>query len=120
MVMSDNRIDDYSKYREIAGHFDDHAHVDAAVCRRAHRSMEHIQGFTWSHWMPPSSECLRPTTPAAAMSNQFVETTLYMNKTQLLPSNYSTFLIARVVVCDNFVPQRALSQGFIEINKLSM
>jgi len=46
MVMSDNRIDDYSKYREIAGHFDDHAHVDAAVCRRAHRSMEHIQGFT--------------------------------------------------------------------------
>jgi len=35
-------------------------------------------------------------------------------------SNYSTFLIARVVVCDNFVPQRALSQGFIEINKLSM
>ena len=44
MVMSDNRIDDYKKYREIAGRFDDHA--DAAVCRRAHRPMEHIQGFT--------------------------------------------------------------------------
>ena len=47
MVMSDNRIDDYEKYREIAGCFDDHA--DAAVPHRAHRQMEHIQGFTQSH-----------------------------------------------------------------------
>jgi len=29
--------------------------------------MEHIQGFTRSHWMPPSGECLRRIAPAAAM-----------------------------------------------------
>jgi hypothetical protein len=34
-------------------------HGDAAVQRGVHRPMEHIQGFTRSHWMPPSVECLR-------------------------------------------------------------
>jgi len=53
--------------------------------------MEHIQGFTQSHWMPPSGECLRRIAPAAAMVNEFVETTQNTNKTQLLASNYSTF-----------------------------
>jgi Zn-dependent alcohol dehydrogenase len=37
--------------------------------------MEHIQGFTRSHWMPPSGKCLRCIAPAAAMVNKFVETT---------------------------------------------
>jgi hypothetical protein len=48
MVMSDNnnRIDDYEKYRDIAGCFDDHA--DAAVPYRAHQRMEHNQDFTQS------------------------------------------------------------------------
>jgi hypothetical protein len=41
--------------------------------------------------MPPLGECLRRITLAAAMVNGFVETTLNTNKTQLLPSNYSTF-----------------------------
>jgi hypothetical protein len=53
--------------------------------------MEHVQGFTGSHWMPPSGKCLRRIGPAAAMVNEFVETTLNTNKTQLLASNYSTF-----------------------------
>jgi hypothetical protein len=33
--------------------------------------MEHAQGFTGSHWMPPSVDCLRRIAPAAAMVNKF-------------------------------------------------
>jgi hypothetical protein len=33
--------------------------------------MEHIQGFTRSHWMPPSGECLRRIAPSAAMVKEF-------------------------------------------------
>jgi hypothetical protein len=53
--------------------------------------MEHIQGFTRSHWMPPSGECLRRIAPAAATANEFVETTQKTTKKQLLASNYGTF-----------------------------
>jgi hypothetical protein len=42
-----------------------------------------IQGFTQSHWMPPLGECLRRIAPAAAMVDEFVETTQNTNKTQL-------------------------------------
>ncbi len=38
---------------------------------KAHRPMDHIQGFTRSHWMPPSGECLRRITPTAAMVDEF-------------------------------------------------
>jgi hypothetical protein len=37
--------------------------------------VKHIRSFTQSHWMLPSSECLRYINPAAAMVNKFVETT---------------------------------------------
>ena len=37
--------------------------------------MEHIQGFTQSHWMPPPVECLRRITPAAAMVKEFESNT---------------------------------------------
>jgi hypothetical protein len=43
--------------------------------------MEHIQGFTGSHWMPPSGKCQCHIAPAAAMVNEFVETTQNTNKT---------------------------------------
>jgi len=33
--------------------------------------MEHIQGFTGSHWMLPSGECLRRIAPAAAMVDEY-------------------------------------------------
>jgi hypothetical protein len=33
--------------------------------------MEHIQGFTRSHWMPPSGECSHPIAAAAAMVEDF-------------------------------------------------
>ena len=87
---------DYNKTcRQIAGNFD--CHADAAVRRGMHRPIEHIQGFTRSHWMPPSGECLRRIAPAAAMVDGFVETTLNTNKTQLLPSDYCTFLLVKAI-----------------------
>jgi len=45
------------------------------------RPMEHIPGFTRSHWMPPSGECLRRIAPAATMVDEFVENTQNTNKT---------------------------------------
>jgi hypothetical protein len=54
------KINDETKCREIAGNFDHHA--DALV----HCLMEHIQGFTRSHWMQPSGVCLHPIAPASA------------------------------------------------------
>ena len=84
------QIDANQKCRQIADNFD--CHADAAVRRGAHCLMEHIQGFTRSHWMPPSSTCLGHIAPAAAMVDEFVETTQNTNtQTQLLASNYSTF-----------------------------
>ena len=53
-----------------------YCHADVAIQQGAHRLIEHIQGFTWSHWMPPSGECLRRIAPASAMVDGFVETTL--------------------------------------------
>jgi hypothetical protein len=43
------QIGDNKKCRRIAGDFD--CHTDAAVRRGAHLPIEHIQGFTRSHWM---------------------------------------------------------------------
>jgi hypothetical protein len=51
MVVGNNGINDNKKCRERAGDFDHH--VDAAVQCGAHCPMEHILGFTRSHWMPP-------------------------------------------------------------------
>ena len=65
--------------------------------------MEHIHGFTLSHWLPPSGECLHRIALATAMVDEFVETTLNTNKTQLLPSNYGTFQLP--CVCENFYPK---------------
>jgi hypothetical protein len=35
--------------------------------------MDHIRGFTRSHGMQPSGECLRRIAPAAAMVDKFVK-----------------------------------------------
>ena len=95
------QIDCNKKCRRIAGNISGHG--DAAVPRGAHRPMEHIQGFTRRHWMPPLVECLRHIAPAAAMVNEFIETAQNTTKTQLLASNYGTFW--SLVVCENFIPQ---------------
>ena len=65
------QISDNKKCRQIAGDFD--CHVDAAVRLGAHRLIEHAQGFTRSHCMPPSGKCLCRITPAAVMVKEFVE-----------------------------------------------
>ena len=101
MLVGNNQSANNKKCRRIAGDFD--CHADAAVRRGVHLPIEHIQGFTWSHWMPPSGECLRRIAPAATMVGEFVENTLNTNKTQLLPSNYGTFRVQ--VVCENSIPQ---------------
>ena len=63
------QIDGNKKCRRIDGNFDCHGH--AGVQCGAHRPMEHIWGFTRSHWMPPSVQCLRRIAPAAAMVDDF-------------------------------------------------
>jgi hypothetical protein len=42
--------------------------------------MEHIPGFTRSHWMPSLGECLRSIAPAAAMVDKYIENTQNTNK----------------------------------------
>ncbi len=74
--------------------------------------MERIQGFTGSHWMPQSSECLCRIAPAANMLNKLIETTQNTNKTQLLTSNYGIFPV--LVVCENFIPQIGPSTQLID------
>ncbi len=66
-------IGNNEKCRWIAGDFN--CHADAAVQPGAHCLMEHVQGFIWSHWMPPLGDCLRRIAPVAAMVDEFVETT---------------------------------------------
>ena len=73
MVVGDNEIGDDKKCRWIDGNFNGHG--DAVIRRGAHHPMDHIRGFTRSHWMRPSGECLRRIAPAAAMVDGFVETT---------------------------------------------
>jgi len=41
--------------------------MQAVVQRGTHHPMEHIRGFTRSHWMPPSGEYLHRFAPTAAM-----------------------------------------------------
>jgi len=93
------------KCRWIAGNFV--CHTDAVARRGAHCPIQHIPGFTRSQWMLPLGECLRRIAPVAIMVNEFIETTLNTNKTQLLPSNYGTFWL--LVVCENLVPRNGPS-----------
>jgi len=63
--------------------------------------------------MPPSGNFLRRIAPAAAMVNEFIETTQNTNKTQLLASNYGTF--QALVISENyFIPQNGTSTELID------
>ena len=62
-------IDNNEKCRQIAGNFD--CHADGAVRRGAQHPIDHIQGFTQSHWMLPLVKCLCRIIRAAAMVNEF-------------------------------------------------
>ncbi len=48
----------------IAGHFD--ALLDAPAQHRVHRLMEEVHGYSRSHWMPLSGECLHCIALAAS------------------------------------------------------
>ena len=71
-VVGNNKINNDTKSRQIAGDFNHHA--DAAVQCGAHHPMEHIQGFTRRLWMPPSGKCLSPIAPLAAIVSSFIVT----------------------------------------------
>jgi hypothetical protein len=83
-----NGIDGNKKCRESAGDFNHHA--DAAVQCRGHCLMEHIPGFTRSHWMPPLGKCLCSIAPVATMVDKYVENTQNTNKKLFLASDYGT------------------------------
>jgi hypothetical protein len=103
-------IGEDKKCRQIAGYFNHHA--DVAVQCRTHCPMEHIQGFTRSHWMLPSGECLHRIAPAAVMVDEFVENTQNTNKKLFSASNlrYNQPL----VVCENLIPQNGPSTELID------
>ena len=80
-------------------------------CNRAHCPMEHIPGFTRSHWMLPLGKCLRCIAPAAAIVDEYIENTQNTNKKLFLASNYGTNL--SLVVYENFIPQKGPSTQLI-------
>jgi hypothetical protein len=74
--------------------------------------MEHIQGFTRSHWMLPSGKFLRRIAPAAIMVHEFVENTQNTNKKLFSVSNlrYNHSL----VVYEKFIPWNEPSTQLID------
>ena len=60
-----------NKCTSIAGHFDGHG--GAPMRYGAHRPMQHDQGFTGSHWTPPSGDYLLRIAPAAASNTTIME-----------------------------------------------
>jgi hypothetical protein len=74
--------------------------------------MEHILGFTRSHWMPPLGECLRCIAPAAAMVEKFVENTQNTTKKLFLASDYGTN--RSLVVYENSIPRKGPSTQLID------
>ena len=109
-VGGQQQIGDNKKCRWISGNFD--CHANAVVRSGAHRPIEHLQGFTRSHCMLPSGECLHHIASAADTVNKFVKATQNTNKTQLLVSNYGTFRL--LVVYENFKPQNEPSTQLID------
>jgi hypothetical protein len=53
-----------NKCTSVAAHFD--GHVEALKRYMRHRPMQHVQGYTGSHWTPPSDDYLLSIASAAA------------------------------------------------------
>jgi hypothetical protein len=98
------------KCRESAGDFDHHA--DAGVQCGAHRPMEHIPGFTRSHWMLPLGKCLRCIAPAAAIVDEYIENTQNTNKKLFLAGDYGTN--QSLDVYENFIPPNEPSTQLVD------
>jgi hypothetical protein len=67
--------------------------------------MKHIQGYTGSHWMPPSGECLRRIAPTAAMVDKFVENTQNTNKHNFLIVITIRYISITTIGYENFNPE---------------
>ncbi len=65
MVVGTNQINNDEKGRYITGNFDGCG--NAGVQHDVNCLMEHIQGYTRNHWMPPSGQCLCCIAPATVM-----------------------------------------------------
>ncbi len=64
MVLSYDYSNQNNECTSVAGHFDGHGGVP--VRYEAHRLMQHDQGFTGSHWTPPSGDYSLRIAPSAA------------------------------------------------------
>jgi hypothetical protein len=62
------------------GHFDGHG--SAPVQYKAYRPMQHVQGYTGSHWMLPAGNYLLCIAPAATRATN--KQTMMKNTTTLL------------------------------------
>jgi hypothetical protein len=67
--VDNHKINNAKQYTYFTDNFD--CHGEAAVQCGVHRPMEHILGFTRSHWMLPSGKCLGRIASAAAMVDDF-------------------------------------------------
>jgi hypothetical protein len=62
--VSSRKLTMINKGTSAPGHFDGHA--DAWGQCHTHCQMQHVQGYTGSHWMPPLDDYLLRMAPAAA------------------------------------------------------
>jgi hypothetical protein len=62
----------------IVGHFDGHGGLP--VQYEVHRLMRHVQGYSGSHWMPPSGNYLLHIAPAATRATANKTTTTKCTK----------------------------------------
>jgi hypothetical protein len=64
MYVDTNEVTMINKCTSSAGHFDGHG--SAPEQYRQHCLMGHVQGYSGSHWMPPSDDYSLRIAPAAA------------------------------------------------------
>jgi hypothetical protein len=62
-----------NKCTSIAGHFD--GHMDTLKQYTQHCPMQHVHGYTKSHWTPPSGDYSLRIAPAAARATANKNTT---------------------------------------------
>jgi hypothetical protein len=72
----------------VIGHFDGHG--SPPVQYKVHRPMQHVQGYSGSHWMPPSSNYSLRITPAA------VRATANKRMTKNVPKRLAILIAAAV------------------------
>jgi hypothetical protein len=82
----------------VVGHFDGHGGL--SVQYKVHRPMQHVQGYSRSHWTLPSSNYLLRIAPAAARATANKMTTKNVpkrlaNSMAMAVRQYNTLRIAQ-------------------------